>query len=119
MLCVMHSVITCHCRNAKDHSDGQLNLGASNDHDGIVQEPEADEGNCIMQKNVSQLCLGRWGHFYLSLGDGDGLEAVQLPQQAGALRRVQAVDELLGALRGVQGLHGLLQGVRAQPTARG
>lgn len=49
-----------------------------------------------------------------TLGYGYGLEPVQLPQQAGALGRVQAVDELLGSLRRVERLHGLLQRVSAQ-----
>lgn len=51
---------------------------------------------------------------WLTLGDGDGLEAVQLPQQAAALGRVEAVDEVAGALRRVQRLHGLLLGVGPQ-----
>lgn len=50
----------------------------------------------------------------LTLRDGDGLEAVQLPQQAAPLGGVQAVDEVAGPLRRVQCLHRLLLGVRAQ-----
>lgn len=50
----------------------------------------------------------------LTLGDGDGLEAVQLPQQAAPLGGVQAVDEVAGPLRRVQRLHRLLLGVGAQ-----
>lgn len=50
----------------------------------------------------------------LTLGDGDGLEAVQLPQQAAPLCGVQAVDEVAGPLRRVQRLHRLLFRVRAQ-----
>lgn len=50
----------------------------------------------------------------LTLGDGDGLEAVQLFEQAAPLCGVQAVDEVARALRRVQRLHGLLLGVGAQ-----
>lgn len=50
----------------------------------------------------------------LTLSDGDGLEAVQLPQQAAPLRRVQAVDEVAGPLRRIERLYRLLLGVRAQ-----
>lgn len=53
----------------------------------------------------------------LTLGDGDGLEAVQLPQQAAPLGGVQAVDEVSGSLRRVQRLHRLLLGVGAQSPA--
>uniref|UniRef100_A0ACB8FEL8 Uncharacterized protein n=1 Tax=Sphaerodactylus townsendi TaxID=933632 RepID=A0ACB8FEL8_9SAUR len=53
----------------------------------------------------------------LTLGDGDGLEPVQLPQQAAPLGGVQAVDEVAGALRRVERLHGLLLGVGAQRAA--
>lgn len=51
----------------------------------------------------------------LTLGDGNGLEAVQLLEQAAPLGGVQAVDEVARALRRVQRLHGLLLGVGAQP----
>lgn len=54
------------------------------------------------------------------MGDGNGLEAVQLLEQAAPLGGVQAVDEVARALRRVQRLHGLLLGVRAQlPGAAG
>lgn len=48
------------------------------------------------------------------MGDGNGLEAVQLLEQAAPLGGVQAVDEVARALRRVQRLHGLLLGVCAQ-----
>lgn len=51
----------------------------------------------------------------LTLGDGNGLEAVELLKQAAPLGGVQAVDEVARALRRVQRLHGLLLGVGAQP----
>lgn len=41
---------------------------------------------------------------------------MQLPQQAGALGRMEAVDKLLGSPGRVQGLHGLLERMRAQVT---
>ena len=47
----------------------------------------------------------------LTLGDGDGLEAMQLLEQAAPLAGVQAVDEVARALRRVQRLYGLLLGV--------
>lgn len=50
----------------------------------------------------------------LTLGDGNGLEAVQLFEQAAPLGGVQTVDEVARALRSVQRLHGLLLGVGAQ-----
>lgn len=50
----------------------------------------------------------------LTLGDGDGLEAVQLPQQAAPLGGVQAVDEVAGSLCRIQRLHRLLLRVGAQ-----
>lgn len=52
----------------------------------------------------------------LTLRDGNGLEAVQLLEQAAPLRGVQAVDEVARALRRVQRLYGLLLGVGAQPS---
>lgn len=52
----------------------------------------------------------------LTLGDGNGLKAVQLLEQAAPLGGVQAVDEVARALRRVQRLHGLLLGVGAQPA---
>lgn len=42
---------------------------------------------------------------------------MQLSQQAGALRRVEAVDELLRSPGRVKGLHGLLEWVRAHVTS--
>lgn len=67
-----------------------------------------------MDEYVSQLSWGgRWS-FQFFLRDGDGLEAVQLLEQAAALGGVQAVDEVARALRRVERLHGLLLGVRAQ-----
>lgn len=68
-----------------------------------------------MDEYISQLSWGGWLSFQLFLGDGDGLEAVQLLEQAAALGGVQAVDEVARALRRVQRLHGLLLGVCAQP----
>lgn len=50
------------------------------------------------------------------MSNGYGLEPVQLPQQAGALGRMEAVDKLLGSPGRVQGLHGLLERMRAQVT---
>lgn len=41
---------------------------------------------------------------------------MQLPQQAGALGGMEAVDKLLGSPRRVQGLHGLLERMRTQVT---
>lgn len=41
---------------------------------------------------------------------------MQLPQQAGALGRMEAVDKLLGSPGRVQGLHGLLEWMRPQVT---
>lgn len=41
---------------------------------------------------------------------------MQLPQQASALGRMEAVDKLLGSPGRVQGLHGLLERMRAQVT---
>lgn len=67
-----------------------------------------------MDEYVSQLFWGGWRSFQCFLGDGNGLEAVQLLEQAAPLGGVQAVDEVARALRRVQRLHGLL-GVRAQP----
>lgn len=52
----------------------------------------------------------------LTLGDGNGLESVQLLEQAAPLGGVQAVDEVARALRRVQRLYGLLLGVGAQPS---
>lgn len=52
-----------------------------------------------------------------TLGNGYGLEPVQLSQQAGALRRVEAVNELLRSPGRVQGLHRLLEWVRAHVTS--
>lgn len=74
-----------------------------------------------MDEYISQLSWGGWGCFQFFLGDGNGLEAVQLLEQAAPLGGVQAVDEVARALRRVQRLHGLLLGVRAQPPgpARG
>lgn len=68
-----------------------------------------------MDEYISQLSWSRWCSFQFFLGDGDGLEAVQLLEQAAPLRGVQAVDEVARALRRVQRLHGLLLGVGAQP----
>lgn len=42
---------------------------------------------------------------------------MQLPQQAGALGRMEAVDKLLGSPGRVQGLHGLLERMRAEVTS--
>lgn len=73
-----------------------------------------------MEEHVFQLSWGWWCNFQLLLRDGDGLEAVQLPQQAAPLGGVQAVDEVAGALRRVQRLDRLLLGVGAQrPRAAG
>lgn len=47
---------------------------------------------------------------------GYGLELVQFSQQTGALRRMKAINELLGPPGRVQGLHGLLHRVCAQVT---
>lgn len=68
-----------------------------------------------MDEYISQLSWGGWLSFQFFLGNGNGLEAVQLFEQAAPLRGVQAVDEVARALRRVQRLHGLLLGVRAQP----
>lgn len=68
-----------------------------------------------MDEYISQLSWGGWWSFQFFLGDGNGLEAVQLLEQAAPLGGVQAVDEVARALRCVQRLHGLLLGVRAQP----
>lgn len=43
---------------------------------------------------------------------------MQLSEQAGALRRMQAVDELLGSSGRIEGLHGLLERVRPQIAPR-
>lgn len=51
-----------------------------------------------------------------TLSYGYGLELVQLPQQTGALSRMQAINKLLGSAGRVEGLHGLLQRVCAQVT---
>ena len=51
-----------------------------------------------------------------TLGYGYGLEPVQLSQQTGTLRRVKAINKLLGSPGRVEGLHGLLQRVCAQVT---
>lgn len=67
-----------------------------------------------MDEYISQLSWGWWLSFQLFLGDGDGLEAVQLLEQAAPLAGVQAVDKVARALRRVQRLHGLLLGVGAQ-----
>lgn len=73
-----------------------------------------------MDEYISQLSWGGWLSFQFLLGDGNGLEAVQLLEQAAPLGGVQAVDEVARALRRVQRLHGLLLGVRAQlPGAAG
>lgn len=73
-----------------------------------------------MDEYISQLSWGGWWSFQFFLGDGDGLEAVQLLEQAAPLGGVQAVDEVARALSRVQRLHGLLLGVRAQsPGAAG
>lgn len=45
-----------------------------------------------------------------------GFELVQFSQQAGALRRMEAINELLGPPGRVEGLHGLFQRVCAQVT---
>lgn len=68
-----------------------------------------------MDEYISQLSWGGWWSFQFFLGDGNGLEAVQLLEQAAPLGGVQAVDEVARALRRVQRLHGLLLGVGAQP----
>ena len=59
-----------------------------------------------------------WLVLYTSptLSYGYGLELVQLPQQTGALSRMQAINKLLGSSGRVEGLHGLLQRVCAQVT---
>lgn len=67
-----------------------------------------------MDEYISQLSWGWWLSFQLFLGDGDGLEAMQLLEQAAPLAGVQAVDEVARALRRVQRLYGLLLGVGAQ-----
>lgn len=67
-----------------------------------------------MDEYISQLSWGWWLSFQLFLGDGDGLEAMQLLKQAAPLAGVQAVYEVARALRRVQRLHGLLLGVGAQ-----
>lgn len=78
-----------------------------------------------MQRACSQAGGGGgWLRVYararpLTLRDGDGLEAVQLLEQAAALGGVQAVDEVARALRRVERLHGLLLGVRAQRPRQG
>lgn len=73
-----------------------------------------------MDEYISQLSWGRWLSFQFFLGDGNGLEAVQLLEQAAPLGGVQAVDEVARALRRVERLHGLLLGVSAQlPGASG
>lgn len=48
-----------------------------------------------------------------TLGDGDGLEGLQLVEQTPPLGRLEAVDELLGALRRVERLLGLVPPARA------
>lgn len=67
-----------------------------------------------MEEYVSQLSWSGWLSFQFFLGDGNGLEAVQLSEQAAPLGGVQTVDEVARALRRVQRLHGLLLGVGAQ-----
>lgn len=49
----------------------------------------------------------------LTLGDGDGLEGLQLLEQALPLGRLEAVDKFLGALRRVERLLGLVPPARA------
>lgn len=63
------------------------------------------------------------GHIYKStcnashtLSNSYGLEPVQLSEQTGALRRMKAINKLLGSSGWVEGLHRLLQGVCAQVT---
>lgn len=67
-----------------------------------------------MEEYISQLSWSGWLSFQFLLGDGNGLEAVQLFEQAAPLGGVQTVDEIARALRSVQRLHGLLLGVGAQ-----
>lgn len=54
----------------------------------------------------------------LTLDDGHGLEPLQLAQEAGALRGLQAVDEVSGSPRGVDRLPRLVPRVSSQPAAR-
>ena len=80
--------------------------------------PETNFGGWLPAPSPPALGPGVWGEPALTLGDGDGLEAVQLPQQAAPLGGVQAVDEIAGPLRSVQRLHRLLLGVGAQRPPR-
>lgn len=89
-------------------------MGSCNNHNCIIQKAKPYERYRIVDEYISQLSWGWWLSFQLFLGDGDGLEAVQLLEQAAPLAGVQAVDEVARALRRVQRLHGLLLGVGAQ-----
>lgn len=68
-----------------------------------------------MDEYISQLSRGGWRSFQFFLGDGNGLEAVQLLEQAAPLGGVQAVDEVARALRRVERLYGFLLRMGAQP----
>lgn len=90
-------------------------MGSCNNHNCIIQKAKPYERYRIVDEYISQLSWGRWQSFQFFLGDGNGLEAVQLLEQAAPLGGVQAVDEVARALRRVQRLDGLLLGVGAQP----
>lgn len=90
-------------------------MGACNNHNCIIQKAKPYERYRIVDEYISQLSWCGWWCFQFFLGDGNGLEAVQLLEQAAPLGGVQAVDEVARALRRVQRFHGLLLGVGAQP----
>lgn len=77
------------------------------------EDPQTSEAQPQLRPGPPAPSRARGGS-RLTLGDGDGLEAVELPQQAAPLGGVQAVDEVAGPLRRVQRLHRLLLGVGAE-----
>lgn len=95
-------------------------MGSCNNHNCIIQKAKPYERYRIVDEYISQLSWSGWLSFQLFLGDGNGLEAVQLLEQAAPLGGVQAVDEVARALRRVQRLHGLLgMGAQSPGAAEG